>query len=151
MSDEKIEVADTLYQYVGFWARLLASLIDSICIVAVTLPILFMIYGAEYFDSEEISHGMLDVLINYLFPIIATIVFWTYKSATPGKMALNIKIVDAQTGEKPSIGQSLLRYLGYYVSLIPLGLGFLWIAWDDKKQGWHDVMAGTLVIYSRKN
>jgi uncharacterized RDD family membrane protein YckC len=55
-----------------------------------------------------------------------------------------------KTVNKPTVKQSVIRYLAYYVSLIPLGLGFFWIAWDDKKQGWHDKIAGTIVIHSHQ-
>ena len=61
-------------------------------------------------------------------------------------MVLKVKVVDAKTGSAPTIRQSVIRYIGYYVSLLPLGLGFLWVLWDTKKQGWHDKMAGTVVI-----
>jgi uncharacterized RDD family membrane protein YckC len=50
-----------------------------------------------------------DFLINYVLPFVATILFWLYKSATPGKMVLNIKVVDVDTGEKLSVGQSIGR------------------------------------------
>ncbi|MGA7985503.1 MAG: RDD family protein [Burkholderiales bacterium] len=40
-----------------------------------------------------------------------------------------------------------IRFLGYFVSIVPLGLGFLWIAFDRKKRGWHDLIAGTVVVY----
>ena len=72
--------------------------------------------------------------------------FWIYKSATPGKMITKLVIVDAKTGGKPTTGQFLLRYLGYYVSTVPLGLGLIWVAFDQRKQGWHDKIAGTLVV-----
>ena len=74
------------------------------------------------------------------------IVFWIYRSATPGKMILGIKIVDMKTGNPPSPSQSITRYLGYYVSMIPLMLGIIWVAFDEKKQGWHDKLAGTVVV-----
>ena len=57
-----------------------------------------------------------------------------------------VKIVDAATGEKPTISQFTLRYLCYYVSSIPLFLGILWVGIDKRKQGWHDKIAGTVVI-----
>jgi uncharacterized RDD family membrane protein YckC len=69
-----------------------------------------------------------------------------YKSATPGKMVIGAKIVNARTGRQPSTGQLIGRYFAYYISLIPLGLGYLWVAWDPKKQGWHDKLAGTVVV-----
>jgi uncharacterized RDD family membrane protein YckC len=61
-------------------------------------------------------------------------------------MAIRAKIVDANTGDKPSLRQYLIRYLGYIVATLPLGLGILWVAWDKRKQGWHDKLANTVVI-----
>ena len=61
-------------------------------------------------------------------------------------MVISAKIVDAQTGEKPSLGQFIGRYFAYYVSTIPFGLGLIWVAFDRRKQGWHDKLAGTVVI-----
>ena len=49
-------------------------------------------------------------------------------------------------GAKPSTGQLIGRYFGYYVSTIPLFLGFVWVAFDPRKQGWHDKLAGTVVV-----
>jgi len=61
-------------------------------------------------------------------------------------MIVRAKIVDARTGGKPSTGQLIGRYFGYYLSMIPLFLGFIWVAFDKRKQGWHDKLAGTVVI-----
>ncbi|MGB2740215.1 MAG: RDD family protein [Cognaticolwellia sp.] len=137
-------------QYAGFWVRMVASIIDSVLILMLTLPILYLIYGEAYFDSKELVQGGGDFFISYLLPIGVIILFWIYKSATPGKIALSIIIVDEKTGGKPSIKQYVIRYIGYYVSLVPLGLGFIWVALDEKKQGWHDKMAGTVVILDAK-
>ncbi|MBA6224070.1 RDD family protein [Colwellia sp. MB02u-18] len=146
ITDSEITDTDPRLQYVGFWLRFGASVIDSIILIMFTYPFLFLIYGGQYFDSAKSVQGFSDVMITYAFPIIATILFWIYKSATPGKILLQAKIVDEKTGDKPTVKQSVIRYFAYYVSLIPLGLGFFWIAWDDKKQGWHDKIAGTIVI-----
>ncbi len=132
--------------YAGFWIRVFASIIDSFLIVLITLPILYGIYGKDYFKSEGFIAGFWDLIITWILPAIAVIVFWIYKSATPGKMVAGIKIVDAATGNPPSPVQSIIRYLGYYVSVIPLMLGIIWVAFDGRKQGWHDKLAGTIVI-----
>ncbi|MBA6339540.1 RDD family protein [Colwellia sp. MB02u-10] len=146
MTDSEITDTEQRVQYVGFWLRFGASVIDSIILIMFTYPFLFLIYGSQHFDSAELVQGFSDVMITYAFPMLATILFWIYKSATPGKILLQAKIVDEKTGDKPTVKQSVIRYLAYYVSLIPLGLGFFWIAWDDKKQGWHDKISGTIVI-----
>jgi uncharacterized RDD family membrane protein YckC len=69
-----------------------------------------------------------------------------YRQATPGKMAIGARVVDATTGGAPSTRQLVIRYLGYYVSTIPLLLGLIWVAFDPRKQGWHDKLAGTVVV-----
>ena len=79
-------------------------------------------------------------------PAIAIILFWIYRAATPGKMAISAKIVDVQTGGQPSTGQLVGRYFAYFISALPLGLGIFWVAFDKKKQGWHDKLAGTVVV-----
>ena len=77
---------------------------------------------------------------------VAFVLFWMFRSATPGKMLVSAVIVDAKTLGKPSTSQLIGRYLAYYASTLPLCLGFLWVAFDKRKQGWHDKIAGTLVI-----
>ena len=142
-----MEVHEESYEYVGFWTRFGAALIDTVFIIIITFPILFLIYGSEYFDFEETIQGAYDFILSYAFPLIATVLFWIYKAATPGKMVLSA-IVDAKTDNKLTIRQSIIRYIGYYISIIPLGLGFISIIFDDKNQGWHDKIAGTIVIRS---
>lgn len=137
----------TQKKYVGFWVRVGASCVDSFIVVMIITPLLYAIYGAQYFQGDQLVAGPVDLLLNYIFPAIAVIVFWVYKSSTPGKMIFKAIIVDVQTGLKPSKKQLIGRYFAYYVSLIPLGLGFFWVIWDARKQGWHDKLAGTVVIY----
>jgi uncharacterized RDD family membrane protein YckC len=61
-------------------------------------------------------------------------------------MAVGARIVDARTGGRPSTGQLIGRYFAYYVSILPLMLGFIWVAFDARKQGWHDKLANTVVV-----
>ena len=136
-------------QYAGFWIRLFASVIDSVLIMLLAAPLLTAIYGQDYWMDPTQSSTAIDALINYLLPALVIILFWIYRSATPGKMILNIAIVDAKTGGKPSTGQFIGRYLGYYLSMLPLFLGFFWVAFDKRKQGFHDKLAGTLVIHTK--
>ena len=131
---------------VGFWARVVASIVDSIIVGLVTLPILWQVYGPSYFTAGHFIAGPIDFAVSWVFPAVAVILFWMYRSATPGKSVVRARIVDANTLEGPSPRQCLIRYLGYFVSTIPLGMGLLWVAFDSHKQGWHDKLAGTLVI-----
>ena len=158
MSDDRFRppsapVADpvsTEVEYVGFWARVGASAIDWVLIVVVTYPILLAIYGLAYFDMQG-SAGPVDVVVSWLFPAVASIAFWITKQATPGKMAVSARVVDARTGRTISLGQAVIRYLGYFLSFLPLGLGVIWVGFDRRKQGWHDKLARTVVVRPRRS
>jgi len=137
-------------EYAGFWIRVGAALIDTLLLIAITFPLLLWIYGWSYFgDDTGFFAGPADFVISWLAPAVAAIAFWLYRQATPGKMALSLRVVDATTGSTLSIGQSIGRYLAYYVSAIPLFIGFIWVAFDSKKRGWHDKLAGTVVIRAK--
>ena len=140
---------DNDLKYVGFWKRAVAVLVDTFLIILVTLPILIWVYGIEYLNNEHMEKSSFDFIINYVFPTIAVILLWKYYQATPGKMIFKATIVDAKTGGKPSLRQLIIRYLGYIISTTPLCLGFFWIAFDKKKQSFHDKLAKTLVIQSK--
>ncbi len=140
---------DNDLKYVGFWKRTVAVLVDTFLIILVTLPILIWVYGIEYLNNEHMEKGSFDFIINYVFPTIAVILLWKYYQATPGKMIFKATIVDAKTGGKPTLKQWIIRYLGYFVSLLPFGLGYFWVAFDKKKQSFHDKLANTLVIQSK--
>jgi uncharacterized RDD family membrane protein YckC len=137
-------------EYVGFWSRVGASLIDAILIMLVTYPFLFVVYGEGYLTDERLLMGPLDFLLSYVFPAVAVIWFWVARQATPGKMVIGARIVDANTGVAPSTGQYIGRYFAYFPASIVLGLGIFWVGWDQRKQGWHDKLAGTVVV-RRKN
>ncbi len=146
MAINTTEATSSDLQYVGFWARFGASFIDSLILTAITFPILTLYYGMSYWIDGAIIAGPFDFLLRFLFPAIAIIWFWVAKQATPGKMVLQAKIVDARTGKAPSTGQFIGRYFAYILSGLPLFMGYIWIAFDDRKQGWHDKLAGTVVI-----
>lgn len=133
-------------EYVGFWMRVVAALIDTVLLLLVCLPLVSLVYGEDYWTSPEMIAGPADFLINWVLPAIAVVLFWIYRQATPGKMAVGARIVDARIGGKPSTGQLVGRYLAYYVSILPLLLGIFWVGWDRRKQGFHDKLANTVVV-----
>ncbi len=119
--------------YAGFGQRLLAALIDWLIFFVVSAPI-----GILFFEASAAMP---------LVAAAAVIGFWRYCGATPGKLAVAVRIVDARTGQPVGTGRLALRLACYVVSALPLYLGFLWIAFDRRKQGWHDKIARTVVIH----
>lgn len=137
--------------YAGFWRRVLAAIIDNILWGIIAAVVLWLAYGRAYFDrlAQGLPGPPLEPLMTWVVPTVATIAFWVTRGATPGKMAVGARIVDARTGATPSLGRCIVRYLAYFVSVLPFGIGLIWVAFDPRKQGWHDKIAGTLVVRDR--
>jgi uncharacterized RDD family membrane protein YckC len=134
------------FTYAGFWVRVWAAVLDLVLFFLLTVPVLYAIHGREYFRSEIVARGTLDFLNMFVLPNALILLCWLLGSATPGKRAVGAKIADARTGERPRAYQFLLRLAGLYLAALPLGLGLLWVALDRRKQGWHDKLAGTVVL-----
>jgi uncharacterized RDD family membrane protein YckC len=145
-------VITPLTEYAGFWRRAVAFVVDGLWIGPLVMFLSLVICGDADCTNLQVTSTDLEnwpwqqLLVNELLPALLILWFWATYSATPGKMLLDCDIVDARTGAPITIKQALLRYIGYYISAIVLGLGFLWIVWDKRKQGWHDKLAGTVVI-----
>lgn len=127
-------------KYAGFWTRTVATIIDNIWMYALVYMLMMAVIG----NLNEVSIAALS--IEWLLPFIVVIAFWSIKQASPGKMLFGMRIVDAETLEKVPTIRLVVRYLAYFISMIPLGLGFFWVAFDKRKQGWHDKIAGTVII-----
>ena len=81
-----------------------------------------------------------------VLPVLYYVLLTGLRGQTVGKMALGIRVVRSD-GQVPGLGYAVLReVVGKFVSVIALFLGFLWIAWDRERQGWHDMIAGTHVV-----
>jgi len=126
--------------YAGFWRRVGAALLDGIIFTV----LLGLLLGPIYFNAELWS--IEGLLTNGLWLGLSAWL-WVKFLGTPGKLLLGCQVVDAQTFEPLRPRQAVLRYFAYIVSLLPLGLGFLWMAWDKRKQGFHDRIAKTVVLH----
>ena len=131
------ELRDDQREYVGFWIRFVASIIDGLILSLVDL-LLASILGPT-----------LDIFISLIIGAAYSVCFWVWQNGqTPGKMLLRIRVI--RTDSSPLTWRNaILRYLGYFVSAFLLMLGYLWIAFDARKQGWHDKIADTYVIMVR--
>jgi len=136
-------------RYVGSWKRLAASIIDIIILVAIIAPIEIAIFGRGYLVLAMQGKTLaVDIWVQLILPLVAAILLWRYRSATPGLMLMSARIVDAATLAPASMRKLVIRavvLLVMWIVIIPL-VGVLWIAFDKRKQGWHDKLAGTVVI-----
>lgn len=142
----------TTRQYAGFWLRVVASLLDSVVVFILQL-VCGVILGASgallggFGTGDE--NGAVAILI-WLFTtalgIAYYVVFTGACGQTLGKMALRIKVIRKDGGDLGYGGAALREILGKFVSGIILGIGYLMVAFDERKQGLHDKIAGSYVI-----
>jgi uncharacterized RDD family membrane protein YckC len=148
--------------YGGFWRRAMAFSIDKIILFFTSLFILFigvlsltLSFLSHYRDMlperfEELS--ITFVAVYLLTTVFISMFYFTYfhgaAGQTPGKMIFGLRVVQP-TGEQMTFGLAFLRWVGYIISAFVFYLGFVWIAFDKRKQGWHDKIAGTVVIRVR--
>jgi len=135
----------------GFVTRLLAYVTDVVVLAGVVA-----IGGwiAVLIDSVFEKMGVnpsIDVATIYVFLIpwifgLYFVFFWSLTGRTVGKWLMGLKVVRAD-GNPPTIGRSLIRFIGYGLSAIVFWLGYLWVLIDADRQAWHDHMAKTWVVY----
>jgi uncharacterized RDD family membrane protein YckC len=138
-------------EFAGFWRRLAAFIIDAIILSVISSAL----FPFKWFGWADLLNGnwywvifsilAVSNMVNVLIYVAYYAGFWTWSGQTPGKILLNIKIIRTN-GSNITMGYSLLRCLGYIISIIMLGIGFLWIAFDPHKQGIHDKIADTYVV-----
>jgi uncharacterized RDD family membrane protein YckC len=136
----------------GFLHRFIAWLIDVI-IVSILQTIITLIIGAPLFFSEfELSPGAMAAqysaasIISLLIGVAYFVYFWGASGATPGKMALGIKVVGTDGTMPIGYPKAFVRYIGYIISSIICLLGHLLILVDEDNQALHDKIASTYVI-----
>lgn len=133
-------------EYVGFWLRLWAGLVDSMLLMMFLIPLTILVFGWSRLTTTIHVSGATDLLASWILPTILILTLWTGRNRSRGMSVISAEVVDERTSGPPSFGQYVGRYLGYFLAVIPFGLGLLWVAFDSKKQGWHDKLAGTIVV-----
>jgi len=120
-------------RYGGFWIRVVAYLLDGILLVIAQLILMQMI------KNEAALSGVNFLLGWFYFAGLESMV-----GATLGKMVFGLQVTD-ENGNNISFMRATGRYFAKIISALILCIGYLMVAWDDRKQGLHDKMAGTLV------
>jgi predicted Zn finger-like uncharacterized protein len=139
------------HEYAGFWIRFVAYLIDSFIIGGLQL-VLGLLLGFAIGSlggltaQGDAAMGMVTWLFGVVIGLSYAVFFTGHCGQTLGKMALRIKVI-CSDGSEISYGRAALREVpGKFLSGILLGIGYLMVAFDSKKQGLHDKIANTYVI-----
>lgn len=144
------------FEYASLKSRIVANFIDSL-IISISTTIMIFVFGfiiallsALGVDSESPVY-LIFALIQNLLSMAIVFAYYVYfigsKGQTLGKMAMKIKVVNESDGSVPGYGPAFLReVIGKFISSMVLFLGYLWMIWDSKKQGWHDKISHTVVI-----
>lgn len=146
------------FRYAGFWLRAFAILVDTFILLAPTLAVCFVVYFVQL-DRRNPPPGFFEWLVDgaaefeWAIDIVFFLLYWPYYAifessvhqATPGKMTAGIIVTDMR-GRRLSFGRATGRYFGKFISNMCCSLGYLWAAFSDRKQAWHDLMADCLVL-----
>jgi uncharacterized RDD family membrane protein YckC len=137
-------------RYGGFWVRFVAIILDGIVLGVITSALSVFALGGQMFTTSTAA-GV--VSINYTYNALGALIglvyfvgFWGWRGQTPGMIPFNMRIVMADDGSKPDWVRMLLRYVGLIIGIVIFFLGVIWAGFDRRKQGWHDKMAGTVVV-----
>jgi uncharacterized RDD family membrane protein YckC len=132
--------------------------LSSIVFAALQFVILnFFGFSARDFSLDTPTRPMLAALqliivslsglAVLLFVPAYFVVSWVLVGATPGKRILGLKVMRPGS-QRLSWWRAIVRFVGYWISAIALFLGFLWVLVDNRRQGWHDKLADTIVVYT---
>lgn len=133
--------------YGGFWIRVLAYIVDAI-ILGILGGVLSVPLGVDLSDLTSMSEtnarasNAIDLVLSFLYFSL----LWSYMGASLGQRLLGLRVVDATSGQPISFGKAALRWLGLVLSFAVCAIGVIWVAFDARKQGWMDKIAGTLVV-----
>lgn len=147
------EVQTKAVSYGGFWKRLVAYILDWIILTIIGVIVLVgagMLMASKGLDPES-EDAMLRV--GLASDMVTLFIAWLYyagmessgKQATLGKLALGMKVTDIK-GERISFLRATVRQFSKILSFLLFLIGFIMIAFTEKKQGLHDMIAGTLIV-----
>lgn len=140
--------------YVGFWFRVIASIVDAIIVQVgsyfIVFPLAFTLgismAGTSSLEEVQLVGEGLGVIIGILLQwLYFTVLESSSWQATPGKKIFGFKVTD-MNGQKIGFGKANARYWSKIISAFILMIGFLMVAFTKRKQGLHDIIAGTLIV-----
>ncbi len=142
--------APGFWGYGGFWLRFGATSVDILILLVIQFALQILTgfeQPAEFDWTSEIRRFLVGTLVSGIYEVLTIASAW---QATPGKLIWGLKVID-RSGNRISLSRSLGRFLAKYLSSLCFGIGYLMVAFDARKRGLHDRLAGTYVIKSRSS
>jgi uncharacterized RDD family membrane protein YckC len=139
-------------QYAGFVSRLLAYAID-LALVTISLIAIGWLANTskQLLGLPDLLPPEIAIFLNAVVAFVIVVgyytILWAVTGQTVGKLIMGLRVIPSSGKSHLSFAQSLARFFGYVVSVLPLFAGFLWILVDNERQGWHDKIAKTRVVY----
>jgi uncharacterized RDD family membrane protein YckC len=152
-------------QYAGFLSRA-AGLVADVVIIGLVNIISYWVVSAVLYQFTGHSINACPTLQSFnlsiitcivtswgmkvfvaSFPFLYMVFFWILTGQTLGDYAVGVRVVRTN-GRRMRLIPCILRLIGYFICFVSFGIGFFWVLIDDRRQGWHDKLAGTCVIYS---
>ena len=149
--------------YAGFWIRVVARIVDAV-LLGIPFAILFAIFAvagglfaSTSNSNSQSSNGTAAALFGgafvllYLLALAVTFGYWIYfwgkSGETIGMRLLHLRVIDANTGASIGYGRATIRLLMTFVNTWACYIGWIWVAFDPRKQGWHDKVANSVVVH----
>ncbi len=150
--------------YAGFWIRVLAAIIDFVIFAIPYIVLIVVAEGAaikSYVDclNANAATGTVGICVSpfvttfsyfelggFIVQFLYFVILWSKFGGTLGQRMLGLHVVDAATGQNIGLGRAIGRYIGYLISVFAIYIGLIWVAFDPRKQGWHDKIASTFVV-----
>lgn len=137
----------TQVEYAGPGRRLAALLIDAILVTVVIASVLLAWMTITGTAFETHSHVVQRATTGgVLLALALKVALDAWLQGTPGLRLMDCRLVDARSGQGIGLGRSLTRMAGLVMAALPGMIGLLWMFWSKRRQGWHDMLAGTVVI-----
>jgi len=137
----------TQVNYGGFWIRVVAYIIDAI-LLGIIGVVIIAAFGVDVTDPNLTQNGRYQGA--QVFDLVVSFVYfaglWTVMGGSLGQRIFGMRIVDANSGAPIGFGKAALRWLGLVISFFVCFIGVIWVAFDSRKQGWMDKIAGTVVV-----
>ena len=155
-------------QYAGFISRTVGVVIDFVIVYLGIIMVAWFTQGALSMVGIDVSNCQAsDIVLPFVLlktitcyaghwfliglaalgPSIYFVLFWTLGGQTIGDYTVGVKIVRTDGGDVGFV-RAVIRWLGFLLCLLTLGIGFVWVIIDDKREGWHDKIAHTCVVYA---